>query len=62
MGAASWERLVSEVKSHRSWKNSVAVAYFPEPVESLIQTVCGFVRVLPGAPGYEMNSGERIAL
>lgn len=50
------------MKSHKSWKRSVALAYHPEPQEPLIQTVCGFVRVIPGPLGYELNTGEKIAL
>lgn len=62
LGAEGWKRLCAEVTSYKSWKNTVAVAYHPEPVEKMIQTACGWVRVLPGPLGYEMNSGEKVAL
>lgn len=62
MGAASWDDLVAAVKSHASWKRSVAMAFFPEPPESMISTECGWVRVTKGAPGYFLNTGEHIAL
>lgn len=61
-GQDSWDRLVSEVKSHRSWQNTVAAAFHPDPKESMIQTVCGWVRVHQGRLGYQMNSGEMIEI
>lgn len=62
MGATGWNDLVAAVKSHTSWKTSVAMAFYPDPPESLIRTECGWVRVAHGAPGYFLNTGEHIAL
>ena len=46
----------------KSWKCSVAMAFHPNPHETLIQTHCGWIRVLPGKLGYQLNTGEFVEI
>ena len=58
----TWNELKKAVQSYKSWKNSVAMAFFPNPPEEAIETQCGWVRVVSGAPRIQMNSGQEIFL
>lgn len=59
---ADWEALVDALKSNRSHKRSVAMAYHPNPVDNWVSTITGWVRVTVGETGYTLNTGETIRI
>jgi hypothetical protein len=54
--------LVEALKSNRSHKRSVAMAYHPKPVDNWVSTVTGWVRVTVGETGYTLNTGETVRI
>jgi hypothetical protein len=54
--------LVEALKANKSRKKSIAMAYFPNPPESIIHTPTGWVRVTEGEAGYTLNTGETVRL
>ena len=59
---ADWDALVNALTSNTSRKKSVAMAYFPDPLEPWVNTPTGWVRVTEGEPGYTLNTGETLRI
>lgn len=59
---SDWERLVGALVDIKSRNRSAAMAFHPAPLEDLILTPTGCVRVICGTIGYVLNTGERITL
>ena len=62
VNGADWEALVEALKSNRSHKRSVAMAYHPKPVDNWVSTITGWVRVTVGETGYTLNTGETVRI
>ena len=57
-----WDALVTALTSNKSHKKSIAMAYFPDPLEPWVNTPTGWVRVTEGEPGYTLNTGETVRI
>lgn len=56
--ARPYNELVQAVKDFKGWKDSVAMAFHPNPQDEMIKTDKGWVRVMVGESGYQLNSGS----
>ena len=53
-----YNELVQAVKDFKGWKDSVAMAFHPNPQDEIIKTDKGWVRVMVGESGFQLNSGS----
>ena len=54
--------LVKSVKEYKVLRDSVAMAFHPNPTETMIETHKGWVRVGVGEAGFQTNSGMFVKL
>lgn len=61
-GGADWDALVEVLTSNTSRKNSIAMAYHPDPHDEWVLTPTGWVRITEGEAGFTYNTGETVRL